>query len=129
MRITDVLDLDAVRAELDIDGDGDISDGEITSAIAGAIDLAALGALAGPGGALAGRLAEAADIDEVIVRGLVRGVRLLAGLVREEVRGWRQELPELAGPGERPDARLDRRQGRGEHDARPHRGPDRLDRP
>jgi len=94
MRITDVLDLDAVRAELDIDGDGEISNEEITSAIAGAIDLAALGALAGPGGALAGRLAEAADIDEVIVRGLVRGVRLLAGLVREEVRGWRQELPE-----------------------------------
>ena len=94
MKFTDVFDLDAVRAALDTDGDGDISDEEITTAIAGAIDLAALGALAGPSGAIAGRLAEAADLDEVLVRGLVRGVRLLAGLVREEVRGWRQELPE-----------------------------------
>ena len=94
MKLTDVLDLDAIRAALDTDGDGDISDEEITTAIAGAIDLEVLGALAGPGGSLAGRLAEAADLDEVIVRGLVRGIRLVGGLVREEVRGWRRELPE-----------------------------------
>ena len=94
MKFTDVFDLDAVRAALDTDGDGDISDEEITTAIAGAIDLAALGALAGPGGALAGRLAEAADLDEVLVRGLVRASRVVAGLLREEVRGWRVEAPE-----------------------------------
>ena len=87
MKFTDVFDLDAVRAALDTDGDGDISDEEITTAIAGAIDLAALGALAG-------RLAEAADLDEVLVRGLVRASRVVAGLLREEVRGWRVEAPE-----------------------------------
>ena len=94
MRLIDIIDLDSARAVLDVDGDGEISDEEITAAIAGSIDLAALGALAGPGGAVAGQIAEAADLDEVVVRGLVRAVRLVAGLVRGEIMEWRREAPE-----------------------------------
>lgn len=103
MRLADVLDLDTALDALDQDGDGKVEEEEVIHALAAALDCRALGAIvggvvAGPGGvaggAVVGALAESADLDEVALRGLARGIRVIASLVGAQARAWRHDAPE-----------------------------------